>query len=229
MVLRLSVAVLCVAVGLPAQVLGQEVSNLYGVDTENAANSAALSGGNTFDFSNSRSNPPAPGLPSFAGGPCVGAGTAASTSIAGVALGAGKSTLDDSCQRRNWVQALIGASQHMSDDEARVLLQVAVEVMRDDPYLAGPMERVGLGSTSAAGMDQALKNEEKLEELRQTVSLQNDAAGTPAPSGTDDVQISSKNIAFAKDCVVSLNRVPKGVQAFLEAKKCRIEARGESN
>jgi hypothetical protein len=108
------------------------------------AGAQSISGGNVFDFSGAESRPPAPGLPSFAGGPCTGSSFGASTSLAGVAVGAGRSSIDESCQRRNWVQTLIGASQHMPPEEAKFLLRVSVEVMRDDPYLSDALERAGL-------------------------------------------------------------------------------------
>ncbi len=203
--------------------------NLYGVETTTENDAAAVSGGNVFDFSNSKSNPPAPGLPSFAGGPCIGEGLAGSTSIAGVAVGGGKSTLDDSCQRRNWVQTLIGASQHMSEDEKRVMMRVAVEVMREDPYLAGALERAGLGTVSAEGYKQTQKEHDELAELRAENA---ELAAAEVEAGKDDketVMISSKNVEFASSCVVTANSAPVAVVEMLAAKNCKVVPNGEQD
>lgn len=199
--------------------------NLYGVETTTDNQAAAVSGGNTFDFSNSKSNPAAPGMPSFAGGPCMGEGVAGSTSIAGVAVGAGKSTLDDSCQRRNWVQTLIGASQHMSEEEKRVMMRVAVEVMRDDPYLAGALERAGLGTASAEGFKQAEKDRAELSALREKNAKLADAAKDNGPK----IKLSTKNVEFASSCVVSANSAPAAVVEMLAAKNCKVVPNGEQN
>ena len=136
--------------------------DLYGVNTSSDNQATSSSGGNSFDLSNNQNSPAAPGMPSFAGGPCAGEGTTGSTSLAGVAIGGGKMTLDESCQRRNWVQTLLGASQHMSNKDSQLMVRLAVEVMREDPYLAGPMERVGLGSTNAKAFEDAVKNQDEL-------------------------------------------------------------------
>lgn len=96
--------------------------------------------------SGGRATPNAPGLPSFAGGPCLGTSVAASSALPGVSLGAGMSKEDESCQRRNWIQTLIGASQHMSPEDALIMNRLAFQIMREDKYLAGPMARVGIPS-----------------------------------------------------------------------------------
>jgi hypothetical protein len=110
----------------------------------------SMSGGNVFDFSSSgrTANPNAPSLGSFAGGPCIGEQRNASTSIAGIALGGGMATIDESCSRRNWIQTLIGASQHMPEADAAVLRRLALEVMRDDPLLEPALARMGLSVNS---------------------------------------------------------------------------------
>lgn len=91
-----------------------------------------------------RATPNAPGLPSFAGGPCLGTSMAASSALPGVSLGAGMSKEDESCQRRNWIQTLIGAAQHMPPEDALIMNRLAFQIMREDKYLAGPMARVGI-------------------------------------------------------------------------------------
>lgn len=204
-----------------------QAQDLAAIDVGNTNSSAAVSGANVFDFSNSRSNPAAPGLPSFAGGPCVGEGFAASTSMAGIAVGSGRSSLDHSCQRRNWVQTLIGASQHMSEEEARVMMRIAVEVMRDDPYLAGALERAGIGSANAEAFEIAEKNRQRLEELRQTT-----AAATNGPTSdvsSSAVALSTRNLSFASSCVVTANELPASARAMLQARDCRIFVSGEQD
>jgi len=191
--------------------------DLYGVNTSSDNQATSSSGGNSFDMSNNANAPAAPGMPSFAGGPCTGAATTASTSLAGVALGGGKTSLDDSCQRRNWVQTLLGASQHMNDKQAQMMVRLAVEVMREDPYLAGPMERVGLGSTNAKGFEDALKNQQELVDAKKAAS----AAKTAEKAA---VVVSSMSVRFEPTCVVAMNKVPKGVASFLQAKSCTIKA-----
>lgn len=153
----------------------------------------------------------------------MGEGVAGSTSIAGVAVGAGKSTLDESCQRRNWVQTLIGASQHMSEEEKRVMMRVAVEVMRDDPYLAGALERAGLGTASAEGYKQAEKDRAELIALREKNAKLADAANDNGPK----INLSTKNVEFASSCVVSANSAPAAVVVMLADKNCKVVLNGE--
>lgn len=118
-----------------AQVSGITASNSVGNDAH------SQSGGNVFDFSNS-THPMgyAPSLPSFAGGPCMGVSGGVSASLPGFGIGGGRSFDDVSCQRRNWVQTLIGAAERMPDVEARELKRVAIVVMMQDPIL-GPAFR----------------------------------------------------------------------------------------
>lgn len=113
-------------------------------DMRNDAQS--ISGGNVFDFSSSgrRIQPPPPGLPSFGGGPCIGPGYGGAAALAGISFGVGASTIDEACTRRNWIQTIIGASQHMAPDDSALLKRLAFEVMRDDPMLAPAMERIGV-------------------------------------------------------------------------------------
>jgi hypothetical protein len=110
---------------------------------ENTASSQ--SGGNVFDFSSSggRNTPPGPSLPSFAGGPCMGVSGGISAAGPGFALGAGRSFEDEACQRRNWVQTLIGVSQHMPEAEANELKRVAITLMMQDDYLAPAFAALG--------------------------------------------------------------------------------------
>lgn len=121
-----------------AQVSGITASNSVGNDAQ------AQSGGNVFDFSNSgKSMGNAPSLPSFAGGTCMGVSGGISASMPGFGIGGGRSFDDISCQRRNWVQTLIGASEHMPDVEANELKRVAIVVMMQDPILGPAFDQLG--------------------------------------------------------------------------------------
>lgn len=205
---------------MPTAALAQ--TDLYGVDTTNTANAGSNSGGNSFDFSTSVPNGPA--MSAFAGGPCTGAGTTASTSVAGLSLGAGKMALDESCQRRNWVQTLLGASQHMTAEESRMMVRLAVEVMRDDPFLAGPMERVGIGSTNAKSFEKELQNSQDLTEARQALIAEKAAIAAEKAPKNEAVVLATrgKQLKFVDTCVVAMNAVPEGVASFLQAKNCTI-------
>lgn len=116
------------------------------------SNNMASSGGNIFDFSSSGNRAPAPGMPSFAGGPCTGESYSASGSFPGLSLGAGRSQLDETCQRRNWVQTLLGAAQQMSEADGRILRAVAVEVMKEDPILQDAFANLGIGADPNAAV-----------------------------------------------------------------------------
>jgi hypothetical protein len=119
--------------------------------TNNSANQASVNtGNNVFDFSGATSAPNAPGLPSFAGGPCLGTSVSMGGSLPGFGISGGKSTEDEACQRRSWVQTLIGASQNMGPEDAAIMRRLAFEVMREDKYLAGPFERIGFGSVETS-------------------------------------------------------------------------------
>lgn len=121
-----------------AQVSGLTASNTNGNDA------TAQSGGNVFDFSNkSKSMGNAPSLPSFAGGACMGVSGGVSASLPGFGIGGGRSFDDESCQRRNWVQTLIGAAERMPPTEANELKRVAVVVMMQDPILAPAFRELG--------------------------------------------------------------------------------------
>lgn len=120
-----------------------------------ASNSTAQSGGNVFDFSNNsgRNTPPGPGLPSFAGGPCMGVSGGVSAAGPGFAIGAGRSFEDESCQRRNWVQTLVGVAQHMPPMEANELKRVAIALMMQDAFVGPAFEALGY-DTSRPGQPQ---------------------------------------------------------------------------
>lgn len=113
------------------------------------------SGGNVFDFSSGggRNTPPGPNLPSFAGGPCTGPGGGVSASGPGFSVGGGRSFEDKACQRRNWVQTLVGVSQHMPQVEANELKRVAIAIMMQDEYVGPAFEALGY-DTSRPGQPQ---------------------------------------------------------------------------
>lgn len=120
-------------------VSGEQNSNLTSSPTANVTVQSITGGGSSY-----RMTPNAPGMPTFAGGPCIGASMAASGAIPGVSIGGGVSKEDESCQRRNWVQTLIGASQSMSPEDALFMKRLAFEVMRDDEYLSPAFARLGV-------------------------------------------------------------------------------------
>lgn len=103
------------------------------------------SGGNVFDFSSGggRNTVPGPNLPSFAGGPCMGVSGGVSVGGPGFSVGGGRSYEDKACQRRNWVQTLVGVSQHMPAAEANELKRVAIALMMQDEYLAPAFAALG--------------------------------------------------------------------------------------
>ncbi len=180
---------------------------LAGTGIANQANTSlqSITGGNEFTFEGGA--PMAPGLPSFAGGPCSGASIGASTSLAGVAIGGGKTSMDDSCQRRNWVQTLIGASQHMPEQERTELLRIAIEVMKKDPYLTDAFTGLGYATPAAP------------------------AAGTNATlaSQSEPATIKSHVPKFSQSCnIVAGGKIDKLVVAAIEAKGCTVTLRGES-
>ena len=122
-----------------AQVSGITASNSVGNDAQ------SMSGGNVFDFSSNGGKPMgnAPSLPSFAGGACMGVSGGVSASLPGFGIGGGRSFDDESCQRRNWVQTLIGAAERMPQTEANELKRVAIVVMMQDPILAPAFSELG--------------------------------------------------------------------------------------
>jgi hypothetical protein len=169
------------ALALPSFAGAQTANIDSSVGTDVRNESAAVSGGNVFDFSSNGRSANAPGMGSFAGGPCVGEQRAASTSFAGIALGGGMSTIDQSCSRRNWVQTLIGASQHLSDADAAVLRRLAFEVLRDDPLLQPALERLGLAVNTA--------------EVPSGAAVVPAAAGATQPSRPTNVAVESSRVA----------------------------------
>lgn len=128
-----------VLAGNEQTVSGEQNANLSSSPSAQVVVQSISGGGSSY-----RMTPNAPGMPSFAGGPCMGTSVSASTAIPGVSFGGGISKEDEACQRRNWVQTLIGASQHMSPEDSLFMKRLVFEVMRDDEYLAPAFARLGV-------------------------------------------------------------------------------------
>jgi hypothetical protein len=107
----------------------------------------------------------------------------------------------------------------MSNKDSQLMVSLAVEVMREDPYLAGPMERVGLGSTNAKAFEDAVKNQDELINAKK-------AAIAAKAEQKGAVVVSSMSVRFEPTCVIAMNTVPKGVAVFLQAKGCTIKPTG---
>lgn len=157
--------------------------------------------------------PNAPSISGFAGGPCTGVTTGGSGAIAGLSLGMGRSETDDSCQRRNWIQTLLGAAQHMSPEDSAFMTRLAVEVMRDDAYLSGPFQRLGVASPSATGKSIA-------------ASFVGNAPKPVQAQQRSAVKISAPKLAadhVSKSClVVGAETMPASVKTLFAARGCQI-------
>lgn len=150
-----------------------------------------------------RMTPNAPSMPSFAGGPCIGTSATASGAIPGISFGAGVSKEDASCQRRNWVQTLIGASEHLTPEDGVLMKRLAFEVMREDEYLAGPFQRLGLGLPTEADEKAVRKSTQNAK-----------PAAKPAKKAA---------ARFDTGCVVVVaSSAPAGIAQVLGKRGCRI-------
>lgn len=196
-----------------------DVSTDTNVDVTASPQSGAQSssGGNVFDFSNNsgRNTPPAPSMPSFAGGPCTGPGAGVSASGPGFAIGAGKSFEDEACQRRNWVQTLVGVSQHMPEVEANELKRVAIALMMQDEY-------VGL-AFEALGYD--ISNPGRIQKPQQSANARAPMAQNPSVRQSD-AQPKPVRASMSSGCVAV---VPKNASSqfkdLVAARGCQIRAR----
>ena len=170
-------------------------------------------GTNVFDFSGGGGKPVpnGPPLPSFAGGPCIGSSASLGGSGPGFSIGGGIAREDESCQRRTWVQTLIGASQHMTPEEAYQMRRLAFEIMREDEYLAGAFQRMGYPS---------------LEPNRNNrVSQTNLVQGAPAASGPRLTTSTKNRVAVASPtcwAVISASS-PAVLKDALKARGCALE------
>jgi len=168
------------------------------------------SGGNVFDFSSSggRNTPPAPSVGAFGGASCVGPGTAVSGSAPGFSVGYGRSYEDEACQRRNWVQTLLGSAQHMPEEEATALKRVALELMMQDDY-AGP-------AFEALGFESAAKRREREAAAREGAAA---ATGAPAASRERERPVGQ----MARGCTVVVpSGAPPAMKTLLSAQNCRV-------
>lgn len=211
------------ATSLFAQTADQTSNNVQtdtNVDLTASPQSGAQSssGGNVFDFSSGggRNTPPAPSLPSFAGGPCTGPGSGVSASGPGFSLGAGKSFEDESCQRRNWVQTLVGVSQHMPEVEANELKRVAIAIMMQDKYVGPAFEALGY-DTSRPGQPQPRP---------QTSFARSSQTSTAQPTVDELRQRQPVRASMSANCVavVPSNASPQFRQ-LVAARGCEIRAR----
>jgi len=181
-----------------------------------ASNSTAESGGNVFDFSSSggRNTPPGPSLPSFAGGPCMGVSGGVSAAGPGFAIGAGRSFEDKACQRRNWVQTLVGVSQHMPEAEASELKRVAITLMMQDEFLAPAFAALGYDTEKPGQSRQAATQ----------VAAVNGAASQPVRQS--EVARTPVRGAMNQGCmtVVPASASPNFIK-LLEKRGCAVEVR----
>lgn len=177
-------------------------------NTEVKNDAMSQSGGNVFDFSSGsgRGTPAAPPVGAFGGNSCVGPGTAVSGSAPGFSLGYGRSYEDEACQRRNWVQTLLGSAQHMPEAEAAALKRVALELMMQDEY-AGP-------AFEALGFESAARRKER------ETAAQRDAASTArqAPRAA-----APRLGRMAEACTVVVPAgAPPAMKALLSKQNCRV-------
>jgi hypothetical protein len=190
-----------------AQVSGITAQNSVGNDA------SSMSGGNVFDFSNkSQSMGMAPSLPSFAGGACMGVSGGVSASLPGFGIGGGRSFDDESCQRRNWVQTLIGAAEHMPETESNELKRVAIVVMMQDKILAPAFRELGY-NVDAPGTE---------------VSSAHPSANVAVPTAAAAParQIEPKIGAMASNCTVVLPKsASPAFAALVERRGCTITRR----
>lgn len=191
---------------------GGSASSNVNVDgnTEVKNDATAQSGGNVFDFSSSggRNAPPAPSVGAFGGNSCVGPGTAVSGSAPGFSVGYGRSFEDEACQRRNWVQTLLGSAQHMPEAEAEALKRVALELMMQDEY-AGP-------AFEALGFESAAKRKEREAAARADA----EAASATRRAPREPEQRLGR---MAEACTVVVPAgAPAAMKALLESQNCRV-------
>ncbi len=200
----------------PQQVGAPDVDANVDIDSQSEVNNdaASQSGGNIFDFSNSsRNTPPGPTIGAFGGGSCVGPGEGFSGSAPGVSLGYGKSFEDESCQRRSWVQTLIGAAQHMPEQEATALKKAAIEIMMQDKY-AGEAFR-------ALGYESAKERREKAAETERGSTAGPDAQ-QPQTAADSAPPVTRGRIASSCLVVLPLG-APAAMAKLLKSQGCALE------
>jgi hypothetical protein len=208
---------------LSAQAADQTSNNVQtdtnvGLTASPQSGAESSSGGNIFDFSSGggRNTPPAPSLPSFAGGPCTGPGSGVSASGPGFAIGAGKSFEDKACQRRNWVQTLVGVSQHMPEVEANELKRVAIAIMMQDEYVGPAFQALGY-DTSRPGQPQPRSQMSAVRELQPTAQQ---------PAVTQQRQQQPVRASMSENCVAVVPaNASQQFRQLVAARGCEIRAR----
>lgn len=189
-------------------------ANVSGITASNSVGNDAhsQSGGNVFDFSN-KGKPMgyAPGLPSFAGGPCMGVSGGVSASIPGFGIGGGRSFDDISCQRRNWVNTLLGAANLMPEVEGRELKRVAIVVMMQDPILGPAFKQLGYNVDQPG---------------TEVSSAKGNVAAQPAAAATTAHHVAASVGAMASVCsaVVPKNATPAFIK-MIEKRGCVVDVR----
>jgi hypothetical protein len=170
-----------------------------------------------------RMTPNAPGMPSFAGGPCVGTGVAASGAVPGVSFGGGVSKEDESCQRRNWVQTLIGASQSMSPEDALFMKRLAFEVMRDDEYLSPGFARLGIEAPTNTVRKNIWGNPKVVSAATATSDL---PIGYVDTLDQGPIEVSRPYAKAVAGCVVVVaESAPEQMKSLLTSKGCEVVVR----
>jgi len=200
---------------IPASGTSVDANTDVDMQANPASNSTAQSGGNVFDFSSGgRNTPPGPSLPSFAGGPCMGVSGGVSAAGPGFAIGAGRSFEDKACQRRNWVQTLVGVSQHMPAAEASELKRVAITLMMQDEFLAPAFAALGYDTEKPGQPRQATTQVAAANEVASQPAQRSEAARTPVRG------------AMNQGCVtvVPASASPSFIK-LLEKRGCAVEVR----
>jgi hypothetical protein len=206
-----------VLAGNEQTVSGEQNSNLTSSPTANVTVQSITGGGASY-----RMTPNAPGMPSFAGGPCLGTGVAASGAVPGVSFGGGVTKEDESCQRRNWVQTLIGASQSMSPEDALFMKRLAFEVMRDDEYLAPGFARLGI----AAPTNTVRKNIWGKPKVVTAAAVADAPIGAPATVAPKPIKAPRAAAKAAAGCVVVVAAsAPEQMKNLLSTKGCEVVSR----
>jgi hypothetical protein len=200
-------------------VSGQQNANLNSSPTAQVV-VQSVGGGSGY-----RMTPNAPGMPSFAGGPCIGTAVSASAAIPGVSLGGGSSTEDEACQRRNWVQTLLGASQHMSPEDSLFMKRLAIEVMRDDEYLSPAFSRLGVEAPIQAVEENFWGQPRRVRAVEADSAAPVSRASAPAVSPA--VTPAPQPIArAATSCVtVVAASAPSQMKALLGSQGCEVVVR----
>jgi len=210
-----AIAALLLAGTVSAEVIGGgSASSNVNVDgnTEVKNDASAQSGGNVFDFSSTggSNTPPAPSMGAFGGGPCVGPGTAVSGSAPGFSVGYGRSYDDAACQRRNWVQTIIGSAQHMPKAEAEALKRVALELMMQDEYAGAAFE--------ALGFESAAKRRE-----REVAALKEKEAEATSAARRAPREPEQRLGRMAEACTVVMPAgAPAAMKTLLASQNCRV-------